>query len=164
MKVPKSLAKAFILGDENAISEIYFKYRGLLYFIISAYVKTKEDCEDVYQEVFLRIIVRKDEIRDPSNLHNYLCQVAKTMAINYAKKNSKMQLIDNDEEIQAEENYRIDDLLPYNLTKTEKAVVGYKLCFGLRYKEISEITGTPISTLKAMYSQALRKIKEVNYE
>lgn len=75
-----------------------------------------------------------------------------------------MQLIDNDEEIQTEENYRIDDLLPYNLTKTEKAVVGYKLCFGLRYKEISEITGTPISTLKAMYAQALRKIKEANYE
>lgn len=89
MKVPKSLAKAFILGDENAISEIYFKYRGLLYFIISAYVKTKEDCEDVYQEVFLRIIVRKDEIRDSSNLHNYLCQVAKTTAINYAKKTQK---------------------------------------------------------------------------
>ena len=41
--------------------------------------------------------------------------------------------------------------------------MGNKLCFALRYKEISEITGTPISTLKAMYAQALRKIKETNY-
>lgn len=164
MKVPKSLAKEFILGKEEAVSEVYYKYRGLLYFIISTYVKSKEDCEDVYQDVFLNVLNNKEDIKDSSNLHSYLCQTAKAVAINYAKKNSKCVLIENDEEIALEERSRIDELLPYNLTKDEKVMVGYKLCFGLSYKEIQEITGTPIPTLKLRYSQALKKIKEANHD
>lgn len=163
MKVPKSLAKEFVLGKEEAISEVYYEYRGLLYFIISTYVKRKEDCEDVYQDVFLKILNNKQDIKDPSNLHGYLCQVAKTTAINHAKKNAKFIPIENDDEIVSDEKSRIDELLPYNLTNEEKALVGYKLCFGLSYKEIQEITGTPIPTLKMRYSQALKKIKEANH-
>ncbi len=164
MKVSKSLAKEFVLGKEEAVAEVYHKYRGLLYFIISTYVKSKEDCEDVYQDVFLNVFNNKEKIKDPSNLHGYLCQTAKAVAINYAKKNSNYVPLVNDEEIVSEEKNRIDELLPYNLTKEEKAIVGYKLCFGLSYKEIQDITGTPIPTLKYKYSLALKKIKEANHE
>ena len=163
MEISKKTAKDFILGNENAISEVYFKYRGLLYFIISTYVKTKEDCEDVYQNVFLNILNKREDIKEPSNLHTYLCQTAKNLAINYAKQSSKYILL-NDEEVASIENQRLDDLLPYNLTREEKVIIGYKLCFGLTYQEISEIANVPVPTLKVRYSQALKKIKEANHE
>lgn len=163
MKISNKVAKEFVLGNEKAISEVYSRYRGLLYFIISTYVKTKEDCEDVYQNVFLNILSKKEDIKNPSNLHSYLCLTAKNLAINHAKQSSKYVSLD-DEEVASVENQRLDDLLPYNLTRNEKIVIGYKLCFGLTYQEISEITKTPIPTLKARYAQALKKIKEVNNE
>ena len=162
MKVSNLVAKNFVLGDETAISEVYYKYRGLLYFIISSYVKTKEDCEDVYQNVFVSILEKKGNISDASSLHSYLCMTAKNQAINYAKQSSRYVLMENDEDVSSSDNERLNDLLPYNLTKEEKLVVGYKLCFGLTYKEISDIMNTPIPTLKVRYFQALKKVKEAN--
>ena len=39
MKVSKFLAKEFVLGKEEAVAEVYYKDRGLLYFIISTFPK-----------------------------------------------------------------------------------------------------------------------------
>ena len=128
MKVSISVAKEFIRGNENAVSEVYHKYKGLLYFIISTYVKTKEDCEDVYQDVFLAILDKRVCIGSAINLHSYLCSTAKNMAINFAKQSSKYVPLDKDEEVASIEKERIDDLLPYDMTKDEKIVIGYKLC------------------------------------
>ncbi len=164
MKVSIAVAKKFVLGDENAVSEVYFKYRSLLYFIISTYVKTKEDCEDVYQNVFMTVLNKKGDIKDASTLHSYLCSTTRNLAINFAKQSSKYVSLENDEDVASTDKERIDDLLPYNLTKEEKALVGYKLCFALSYKEISELMDVPIPTLKVRYSQALKKIKEANHE
>lgn len=161
MRVSKKTAMDFIKGDESAISQVYTEYRSLLYFIISSYVKTKEDCEDVYQNVFLNILNKKQDIQDPANLHSYLCLTAKNLAINYAKQASKYVYLENEDEFESLDTQRLNELLPYNLTRNEKVVVGYKLCFSLTYKEISEITKVPVPTLKLRYSQALKKIKEV---
>lgn len=161
MRVSKKTAIEFIKGNEEAISIVYSEYRSLLYFIISSYVKTKEDCEDVYQNVFLNILDKKNDIKDPDSLHSYLCLTAKNLAINYAKQASKFIYLDDEESFESLDNQRLDELLPYNLTRNEKIVVGYKLCFNLTYQEIYEITKTPIPTLKLRYSQALKKIKEV---
>lgn len=160
MNVSKSVAIRFLQGQETAIAEVYSKYRKLLYFIISTYVDTKEDCEDAYQDVFAAILQKKGEIKDPLKLHWYLCQTAKNMAINRAKigKRTVDQL---DEEAFGETQHtRLSELLPYDLSDEERAIIGYRLCLGLSYQEISEITGVVVPTLKARYSRAIKKTKE----
>lgn len=162
LKLSKALATAFLEGDERAIGEVYSKYRKFLYFIISNYLSSTSDIEDVYQEVFLSILSRKIEIKDPQKLHYYLCQMAKNEAINKAKSLQRRSGDEFDEETGDETKLEnLAELLPYDLTNEERAVLGYRLCFGLSYNDISYLTGDPISTLKARYARAIKKTKEV---
>lgn len=160
MNVTIKTAKLFLQGDEEAIASVYRSYRSLLYFIIATYLNQKEDCDDVYQNVFMKILARRNEIKDPSSLHSYLCEMAKNEAIDYAKKRSRESNSDVLEDICADKQVtQLDYFLPYDLTKEEKMIVGYRLTFGLSWKEIGELVGIPIATAKYRYAQAIDKVK-----
>lgn len=162
MNVSYKTAKLFLEGDELATAEVYQKYKGLLYFIISTYVDRKEDCEDVYQNVFLKILSNRDKVEKPSSLHQYLCTVAKNEAVEFLRKQDNDEPNESIEKLAvSESNSQLDYFLPYNLTTTEKSLVGYKITFGLKWKDILAITDMPIPTMKKKYSEALKKIKEV---
>ncbi len=160
MNVTIKTAKLFLQGDEEAISSVYRSYRSLLYFIIATYLNQKEDCDDVYQNVFVKILDRRNEVKNPASLHSYLCATAKNEAIDYAKKRSREHSSDVLEDMCADNQVtQLDYFLPYDLTKEEKMIVGYRLTFGLSWQEINELTGIPLGTLKYRYAQAIDKVK-----
>ena len=160
MNVTNKTAKLFLEGDEEATAIVYKNYRSLLYFIIATYLNPKEDCDDVYQNVFMKILSKRNEVKDPSSLHSYLCAMAKNEAIDYAKKRSRELNSDLLEDIcVVNEESQLDYFLPYDLTKEEKTIVGYRLTFDLPWKEVSELVGIPSATAKYRYAQAIDKIK-----
>lgn len=162
MNVSYKTAKLFLEGDEAATVEVYQHYKTLLYFIIATYVKRKEDCDDVYQNVFLKLLSKRNEIKEASSLHQYLCIMAKNEAIDYSKKLNKENLKDDlDSLVESNDSSFLDYLLPYNLTRLEKSLVGYKVVLGLRWQEMASILDMPIPTMKKKYSQAIKMIKEV---
>ena len=162
MNVTIRTAKLFLQGEEEATAIVYKSYRALLYFIIATYVDNKEDCDDVYQNVFMKILDKRSEVKDASSLHSYLCAMAKNEAIDFAKKRSREQSSDLLEDIcVAKSDSQLDYFLPYDLTKEEKKIIGYKITFGLSWKEISELLGIPAATAKYRYAQAIKKIKGV---
>ena len=162
MNVTNKTAKLFLEGDEEATAIVYKNYRSLLYFIIATYLNQKEDCDDVYQNVFVKILSKRNEVKDPSSLHSYLCAMAKNEAIDYAKKRSREQSSEILEDICASnEESQLDYFLPYDLTKEEKKIIGYRLTFGLSWQKVSELVGIPPATVKFRYVQAIKKIKGV---
>lgn len=160
MNVSLQTATQFLKGEETAISEVYRAYRKLLYFIIATYVPSKEEAADVYQETFLKVLSKREELKNPAALHTYLCQSAKNCAIDYLKKKQTNLDPELEETLVGEENASLDSLLPFDLTPEEKAIAGYHLGFELSWKEISELTGIPVSTAKLRYASAKKKIKE----
>ena len=159
MNVSKATATKFLQSDEGAIAEVYSSYRNLLYFIIATYVREKEDCDDVYQELFLRILSKKDEIKDPQSLHYYLCSMAKNMAIDFAKKQAHVDTSEEMEETAEAGESQLDYFLPYDVTREEKAILGYRLTFGFSWKEVASMMGIPAPTARLRYAQAIKKIK-----
>ena len=160
MNVTIKTAKLFLQGDEEAIASVYRSYRSLLYFIIATYLNQKEDCDDVYQNVFVKILAKRNEVKDPSSLHSYLCAMAKYEAIDFAKRLSRERSSDVLEDICADNQVtQLDYFLPYDLTKEEKMIVGYRLTFGLSWQEVSELVGIPMATAKYRYVQAIDKVK-----
>ena len=160
MNVSIKTAKLFLQGDEEATATVYHSYRSLLYFIIATYLKEKEDCDDIYQEVFVKVLARRSEIKDPSSLHYYLCAMAKNEAIDFAKKKAHFESSDElDGDGDSASNGQLDYFLPYDLSKQEKMILGYRLTFGFSWKEIGEILEMPIPTAKLRYAQAIKKIK-----
>ena len=160
MNVTNKTAKLFLQGDEEAIATVYQSYRSLLYFIIATYLNQKDDCDDVYQNVFVKILAKRNEVKDPSSLHSYLCAMAKNEAIDFAKRLSRERSSDVLEDICADNQVtQLDYFLPYDLTKEEKMIVGYRLTFGLSWQEVSELVGIPMATAKYRYVQAIDKVK-----
>ena len=145
MNVSVKTAELFLHGEEEATSIVYKNYRALLYFIIATYVK---------------VLSRRNEVSDPSSLHYYLCETAKNEAIDFVKKHFREQSCDVIEEICADKKEtQLDYFLPYDLTKEEKKIVGYRLTFGLSWKEIGNLINIPVPTAKFRYVQAIKKIK-----
>lgn len=146
--------------DTNTLSEIYLHYRGLVYFVVSTYVSNKEDADDVYQEVFLRLMNTRGRSFTKRTLKVYLCKTAKSCAIDFEKK----RLNDvTDEVIEAygqndSQNGLIEEM-GYELTNRESVLIDYRLSFGFAWKDICQITGIPMSSAKAIYRNAIRKIK-----
>ena len=138
MNVSLRTAKLFLKGDEAAVAEVYQNYKALLYFIVATYVKRKEDLDDIYQNIFLKLLAKRSEIKDPSALHQYLCAMAKNEAIDFLRKENLVELKENID-VSVSDNGQLDYFLPYNLTKLEKTLIGYKLTFGLNWKEIGEL-------------------------
>ena len=162
MNVTIRTAKLVLQGEEEATAIVYKSYRALLYFIIATYVDQKDDCDDVYQNVFMKILEKRSEVKDASSLHSYLCAMAKNEAIDFAKKRSREQSSDLLEDIcVSKQDSQLDYFLPYDLTKEEKKIIGYRLTFSLSWKEISEMLGIPSATAKYRYVQAIKKIKGV---
>ena len=158
MNVSRKTAKLFLEGDAAAFEDIYVSYRKLIYFIISNYVESKEDCDDVYQNIFTKLYERRKECKSPDGLHYYLISIAKSEAINFSKKDFSQPL--DCEEVSSEDKKPFNYFLPCGLEKKERVVVGYRLGFSLAWKDIVELTGIPISTAKFIYSKALQKIKK----
>lgn len=158
MNVSRKTAKLFLEGDKSAFEDIYVSYRKLIYFIISNYVKSKEDCDDVYQNIFAKLYERRNECKSSDGLHYYLIKTAKSQAINFAKKSIPQTL--GCEETLSEDEKPFEYFLPYGLNEKERAIIGYRLGFSLAWKDVVELTGVPVSTAKSIYSKALQKIKK----
>ena len=160
MNVTIKTARLFLQGEEEATAIVYKNYRALLYFIIATYVNQKEDCDDVYQNVFMKILSKRNELDDPSKLQSYLCEIAKNEAIDFAKKRSRELSSDELEETcVSNQESQLDYFLPYDLTKEEKTIIGYRLTFGFSWKEIGELLNIPVPTAKFRYVEAIKRIK-----
>jgi RNA polymerase sigma factor (sigma-70 family) len=147
--------------DARALSDIYLHYRGLIYFVIATYLSQKDDADDVYQEVFVRLLSLRGRPFTQRALKAYLCETAKSCALDWKKK----QWNDLPGEVIETfgENDSPNPLLSgwgYGLSERESILMDSRLSFGLAWKDISEITGIPISTAKLSYHQALKKQKE----
>ena len=49
------LLKAVARGDEQALAELYDRYRGILFGLLVRILNSREEAEDVLQEVFLQV-------------------------------------------------------------------------------------------------------------
>jgi len=76
------LLRAVARGDEGALAQIYDRYRLILFGLIVRILHSREDAEDVLQEVFLQIWRRAadfDEAR--GRAFTWLVTVARSRAL-----------------------------------------------------------------------------------
>ena len=164
-EVGKKVIQGFYRGEEWASRLVFQTYRRLVYFAIRSVLPGKEDAEDAYLETFARLFKNKPEF-GPSNegLSSYLVKSAKTIAIDFAKKNHRMAYVDLEDKAAATESGTvsavIDGYLCPPLGQTEAEVVAYRAVFSLSFREVAAIVGHPETTVRRIYRKAMRRLKE----
>lgn len=166
----KKLYQKYLNGDNKAFEELVTKYKDNIIYFISRYTKNTEIAEDISQDVFVYILLNKEQYDFKYSFKTYLYMIAKCRAINYIKKEKKIIKIDyenlyiednNLEEIvyKNEENQKIRKVIN-KLKPDYQAVIYLVFLEGLKYKEVAKIMNKNIGQIKVMLYRAKRKLKE----
>lgn len=85
----KELYQEFLKGNNEALNKILERYKNNLIYFISRYTKNIEASEDIFQDVVLYILEKKEIYNFKYSFKTYLYTIAKSRAINYIEKEKK---------------------------------------------------------------------------
>ena len=152
----------FIKGEDKAIEAVYLSFKNLMFFIISTYVSSKYDAEDVLSEAFIKAIEHRHELKDFRKLKSYLAAIAKNQALDFLRKQKEVPSSDVLDEIYGEEDKTNELLSAFEplLTNKETIVSYLKIGFSYTWNEIVEETGISESTARRLYESAKEKLRK----
>ena len=136
-----------------------------LYRIAFSYTKNKEDALDIVQESALK---SANTLKNPQYIKTWYYKILTRTAIDYIRKNSKY--IPLDTEYSAETVGKYDDYEDIDLkraldllTYDQRVIITLRFFEDMKIKDIAEITGENINTIKTRLYKALEVLR-INIE
>ena len=77
MGISRRTVLGFIAGNAKATEKVYGEYKNLMFFVIASYVPSKEDCDGILSESFLKAMEHRSDLKDPGKLKPFLTSIAK---------------------------------------------------------------------------------------
>lgn len=178
-KKQKANEKALVLqakqGSQSAFKELVEQNANYVFNLALRLVKNQQEAEDLSQEAFVRIWKALPKYRVESQFRTWLYRIVVNLCYdrlpNLHQELSSIE-VDKVVGLNSGSEYQPETALLNHEMKTELHKVidnmpqGYRLLItlrhlqGLSYKEISEITGQPIGTLKSGIHRARKILRE----
>lgn len=153
---------------QTAFLKIMEDHQGIIYKVCKMYRDSREDQEDLFQEIVLQLWKSYPKFRDESKVSTWMYRIALNTAIATFRKN-KIEL-DFKESIPKEYHSDYTELSSENeerlfeairtLNKAERAMIALYLEDYL-YKEIAEITGITENYVGVKISRIKEKLKNI---
>ena len=176
------LIAAFIVGDVAAMEALYLRYRQSVYSWLLRMTGDAAESEDIYQEVWLKVIRRASDYCS-GNFKAWLWQIVRNKTTDRMRKKSPSLVLDApvcaDDEgehtvvdqltddaaadalMQIEESERkcaVCDAIDA-LPTAQKEVVLLRINGELSFKEIADMLAAPIGTVLARMHNAVKNLK-----
>lgn len=148
------------------------KYQERIYWQIRRLTKNHQDTEDVMQNVFIKAWKGLEKFRAESALYTWLYRIAFNETHTFLSRESKRSttdldppLFENSISIEGKE-YSVGEIEALlnkaleTLPEKQRLVFQLKYFDDLKFKEVSELTGTSVGALKTSYHLAVKKIEE----
>lgn len=168
----EELLKEICLDNLLAFDTLYNRYSKRVYRFACSILKTKEDAENIVQDVFLIFWDNRDKIEKGSSIKNYIFTVThnsiislfrrKTKEANYIEYLRSLQETEQDPE---ETGLEYDELqkklveIIDQLPDRQKEVLLLSKIEGLTYKDIAERLKISTNTIENHMSRALRNLR-----
>ena len=94
--------RRFLAGDDKALTEILKQYREGLTLFLDGYVHNIADAEDLAQDVFVKLCVKKPPFKGESAFKTWLFSIGRRAAIDHLRKNRRVSDGPPDETLAAE--------------------------------------------------------------
>ncbi|MFA5668316.1 MAG: sigma-70 family RNA polymerase sigma factor [Balneolaceae bacterium] len=165
-----------------AFNELVRRYQDRLHNFLYRYTRDHHDCEDLIQETFLRVHKSKNSYTRIAKFSTWMYTIALNLAKSLYKKKQRMYKISihkdpNDSEdfemLIEDSNILPDEILHQKLSieKLEKALMALPEDFRemvilrdlqqMTYEEISDITETPMGTVKSRINRGRAQIQHM---
>lgn len=160
-----------VTGEEfQKIYQLYFK--DVYYYILSL-SRNERLAEDITSETFLKALNAIDKFRGETKLRVWLCQIAKNEYFSYLRKNERIDLRENlDDIIKKEDAYiiendivsrdefaRINGIIDSSLREPYSEVFRLRVYQELSFKEIGELFNKTDNWACVIYHRARKKIQ-----
>lgn len=163
--------------NPDRYDEIMDRYQGKLFAYLYRLVGSKEDAEDILQDVFLKAYENLNSYNSKRKFSSWIYRISHNEAVNYIRRKSLKKFISWESVVMSKDKLEIssrENGVDKNLLKKEKkqelekAIENlpfkYKQILILRYfseksyQEISEILGKPMNTVGTLISRAKEKL------
>ena len=156
-------------GNNEAYAFLYSKYAGRLFHFAFGYLKSRENAEELIQEVFFIIWKNRKSLRPELSFKAYIFKIAYNLIIemhkiNYRNSYYKEELLEEviDERIDIDEqlNYQLIlsevEMVVDKLPKRQKEILIMKRKEGYSVKEIAEFFKISPKTVENHITEAIR--------
>lgn len=161
--------RRFLDGDESGLEDIVKMYGDGLMFFINGFVNNLSLSEEIMEDVFMELVVKKHNFKGESSFKTYLFKIGRNKALNVLKRNKKITFIEDEvieDTVRFEENI-IKDEEHKNIRKVMKTLpkdyetVLYLIYFeDMSYDEICKIMHKTNKQIKNLAYRARLALKE----
>ena len=93
----------------EAFDELYFRYVSRLEMFSRVYIKDKSICEEVVQEVFIKLWEKKDSLDENQSIKAFLFQMVKNRMLNIFRSKVQELSLDNAEKLDFYSSNQIEE-------------------------------------------------------
>lgn len=177
------LVDMYIKGNDNAFDVLMKRYESKVYSYIYYSVKNQELAEDLFQEVFMKIIVhlRSGKYQENGKFYAWVMRVAHNLIIDTFRKDIDEKIISNDEteqdlfndpslavndnrEQEMIKEQMVSDIkeLIAKLPESQRQVLLMRYYEDMSFKEIAQKTNCSINTALGRMRYALINLKKMS--
>lgn len=181
----EEMVQLYVKGNDKAFDEIVRRYESKVFTYIKRSVPDQEEAEDIYQEVFMKVVVllRNGKYTDQGKFGLWLMRVAHNLTIDrFRRQPSEFtnSLDDEDNNIMYKADFAINEnreqelvdaqllkdvkqlitLLPEN----QQEIIALRYIEELSFKEIAVKTNSSINTALSRMRYALINLRKMAFE
>jgi RNA polymerase sigma-70 factor (ECF subfamily) len=173
------LVKLYIKGNEPCLVELINRHQQKLFSFIYKKVKNQELAEDLFQDVFIKVInsLKLNKYNEEGKFSNWIIRVARNHLMDYFRDNVKMRTFSGTEDFDVFDVVIVDDeYKPENqdkriekkkmrnmimgLPKEMREVVILRTYFDMSFNEIAQLQSVGINTALGRMHNALKHLRK----
>lgn len=148
------------IKKEQYMNNIIEKYSNMVYRLAIARTKNKEDAEDVFQDVFLKLSKKLPEFQDEIHEKAWLIRVTINLTNNLFQSAHYKRTVPLEEDLKFEDEQMSNVYFQVlNLPMKYRTIIHLFYYEGFSIKEIASILHTNENTVKTRLSRAREQLK-----
>lgn len=151
------------------IDEVYRRYGSFVYNVAYRMLSSKEDAEEVVQNVFLSVYQHRDGFKHQSSIKTWVYRITVNQCLNWIKQNKKHQqgriddetVLDHVAVTESSGDDSVSDKVQHMLkvlSEQERSCMILRSIEGLSYEEIAESLAMNINTVRTHLRRAREKL------
>ena len=166
----EQIVKQVLDGNSEKFQELVKRYQPQIFNIGLRFFKNETDSFDFVQEVFIKAFQKLNSFKGLSPFRFWLLKIAYNTGISSLKATKNDGSIENVIMFSSEKDpvarHIEDEIRSLVINAVNTLPERYRICvdfyffYGLAYREISQITGYPVNTIKSHVLRAKKELRE----
>ncbi len=174
------LIELYLQGNERAFEELFSRYKDRIYTTIFLFVKDHEMADDIFQDVFIKIIrtLREGKYQHEGKFSQWAVRIAYNLCVDYFRRSKRRNIVNptedfdifdiiedtdpnGEEQIIKEQEHRQVKKWLEKLSPEQREVVILRHYAEMSFKEIAMLTGVSINTALGRMRYALINLRKI---